>query len=243
MTINLLVTTNTLLCSWMFKPGKYIILHEVFSSNSEAFASELQEHIEEIFLRYYVQNIILSLFISHQCVTRCKRINSFYYSKAIIALFHTFPYLSYISLYTIYIYFSICCIYFPMLCVFLCIILVYISLYAIYISLYDLYISLYDLYISLYAIYISLYDLYIYLYQVHISSSFVYLLLYLSISLLLFQSFFQTFLKILKKCTLCYHSYTEDAVITIMKAVFSDARSISDDVINVKHNTLNPACF
>ena len=103
----------------MFKPGKYIILHEVFSSNSEAFASELQEHIEEIFLRYYVQNIILSLFISHQCVTRCERINItakqllLYFTLSHIS--HTFLYIQYIyiSLYAVYI--SLCYVYFSVL--------------------------------------------------------------------------------------------------------------------------------
>ena len=48
----------------------------IFSSNSEAFASELLENIEEMFPQYYMQIDMLSMFKSfntHRCVTRRER--------------------------------------------------------------------------------------------------------------------------------------------------------------------------
>ena len=39
-----------------------IVISSIFSSNSEAFASELLENIEEIFLRYFMHNAMFRMY-------------------------------------------------------------------------------------------------------------------------------------------------------------------------------------
>ena len=53
-------------------------ISSIFSRNSEAFASEILENIEEMFPRYYIHSGMLSIFLpstTQWCVTRHERGN------------------------------------------------------------------------------------------------------------------------------------------------------------------------
>ena len=58
--------------------GVFSNRNNLFSSNSEAFASELLENLEEMFPMYYIYSGVFSVFkstITHWRVTRCVKVN------------------------------------------------------------------------------------------------------------------------------------------------------------------------